>query len=110
MINDWAPVRFGHRDDAERELAAAIAERNRQQRRRRSPTGGQREGHDHGSGPVLAPLWTVQDVSDFLRVPVQTLYAWRSRRVGPPARRLGKHLRYLPADVEAWVSSQGDGD
>jgi hypothetical protein len=33
VINDWAPVRFGHRDDAERELAAAIAERNRQHRR-----------------------------------------------------------------------------
>jgi len=33
VINDWWPVRFGHRDDAERELAAAIAERNRQQRR-----------------------------------------------------------------------------
>ncbi|MGH3568651.1 MAG: replication initiator [Pseudonocardia sp.] len=33
VINDWVPVRFGHRDDAERELATAIAERNRAQRR-----------------------------------------------------------------------------
>jgi len=32
-INDWRPVHFGHRDHAERELAMAIAERNRQQRR-----------------------------------------------------------------------------
>jgi hypothetical protein len=32
VINDWMPVRFGHRDHAERELALAIAERNRQQR------------------------------------------------------------------------------
>jgi hypothetical protein len=29
VINDWWPVRFGHCDDAERELAAAIAERHR---------------------------------------------------------------------------------
>jgi replication initiator protein RepSA len=32
VINDWLPVRFGHRDHAERELALAIAERNRQRR------------------------------------------------------------------------------
>jgi hypothetical protein len=33
VINDWWPVHYGHRDDGERELAAAIAERHRQQRR-----------------------------------------------------------------------------
>jgi hypothetical protein len=38
VINDWAPVHFGHRDDAERELASAIAERNRQQRQSRVTT------------------------------------------------------------------------
>jgi hypothetical protein len=32
VINDWWPIHFGHRDDAERELAAAIAERHRAQR------------------------------------------------------------------------------
>ena len=34
VINDWWPVHYGHRDDAERELAAAIAERRRAQRHR----------------------------------------------------------------------------
>ncbi len=29
VINDWWPVHYGHRDNAERELAAAIAERHR---------------------------------------------------------------------------------
>ena len=32
VINDWTVVRIGHRDHGERELALAIAERNRQQR------------------------------------------------------------------------------
>ena len=32
VINDWWPVHFGHRDSAERELAAAIAGRHRAQR------------------------------------------------------------------------------
>jgi hypothetical protein len=33
VVNDWQPVRFGHRDDGERELAAAIAEKHRARRR-----------------------------------------------------------------------------
>jgi hypothetical protein len=32
VISDWAVIRIGHRDYGERELALAIAERNRQQR------------------------------------------------------------------------------
>jgi hypothetical protein len=43
----------------------------------------------------ITPLWTVQDVSDNLRVPVQTLYAWRVQGYGPPARRMGKHASRL---------------
>jgi hypothetical protein len=36
VINDWWPVHYGHRDDAERELAHAIAERQRTTRRGRT--------------------------------------------------------------------------
>ena len=32
VVNDWWPVRFGHRDDAEREFAGAIAEKHRTRR------------------------------------------------------------------------------
>ena len=32
VVNDWQVVHIGHRDHAERELALAIAERNRTQR------------------------------------------------------------------------------
>jgi hypothetical protein len=48
------------------------------------------------------PLWTIEDVSAFLAIPVHTLYQWRTRRTGPPARRVGKHLRYRPEDVRTW--------
>ena len=57
---------------------------------------------------LIAPLWTVRDVSEFLRVPVQALYAWRSQGHGPPARRVGKHLRYRPDDVVRWLDELGD--
>jgi len=51
-------------------------------------------------------LWTVEQVSIFLGVPVKTLYQWKWRRYGPPVRKLGKHLRYIPAQVRSWV--EGD--
>ena len=57
---------------------------------------------------LIAPLWGVQEVSDYLRVPVQTLYSWRTQGTGPPAHRVDKYLRYRPAEVERWLDSLGD--
>jgi DNA-binding transcriptional MerR regulator len=54
-------------------------------------------------------LWSVQDVSNFLQVPVQTLYCWRVQGGGPPARRVGKYLRYRPEDVIRWVDQLDSG-
>jgi excisionase family DNA binding protein len=50
-------------------------------------------------------LWSVQEASEYLGVPVHTLYGWRSAGVGPPGRRVGKRLRYRPQDVRDWVAS-----
>lgn len=49
-------------------------------------------------------LWSVHDVSRYLGVPVNTLYAWRSECRGPVARRVGRYLRYRPEDVREWVA------
>ncbi|TDB74278.1 AlpA family transcriptional regulator [Micromonospora sp. KC723] len=51
-------------------------------------------------------LWSVNDVSAFLGIPVGTLYQWRHRRIGPRASRVGRHLRYDPADVRAWFDKK----
>ena len=58
---------------------------------------------------VIAPLWTVRDVAEYLQVPVQTLYFWRSTGYGPKARRIGKYLRYRPDEVVAWLDQLSDG-
>jgi excisionase family DNA binding protein len=52
------------------------------------------------------PLWTPEDVANYLGVPIHTLYRWRYLGIGPRAARIGKHLRYDPADVYAWVEQQ----
>ncbi|PRX98171.1 excisionase family DNA binding protein [Allonocardiopsis opalescens] len=52
------------------------------------------------------PLWSVREAAAFLGVPVRTLYQWRYREAGPPSHRIGRHLRYVPAEVRAWVREQ----
>ncbi|NGO76782.1 helix-turn-helix domain-containing protein [Streptomyces sp. YC504] len=45
---------------------------------------------------------TPDDIADMFRVPKETVYQWRKKRLGPPGFRVGKHLRYDPADVQRW--------
>lgn len=54
-------------------------------------------------------LWEPAQVSSFLKVPIETLYAWRARSKGPRARRVGRHLRYDPDDVARWLEAQSEG-
>jgi predicted DNA-binding transcriptional regulator AlpA len=56
---------------------------------------------------MIRNLWGVDDVAEYLGVPVNTLYAWRTKGYGPTGRRIGKYVRYLPTDVEQWVADQG---
>ena len=51
-------------------------------------------------------LLTPSDLSVYLGVPINTLYQWRHRGDGPPAVRVGRHLRYRSRDVEAWVDGR----
>jgi excisionase family DNA binding protein len=48
----------------------------------------------------------VLELATYLEVPVKTLYAWRYRREGPPAFRVGRHLRYRWSDVQQWIQQR----
>lgn len=54
------------------------------------------------------PLWSVHDTAAWLGVPVATLYKWRHLGKGPHAYRLGRHLKYAPAEVRTWLASGAD--
>jgi predicted DNA-binding transcriptional regulator AlpA len=73
-----ANLRSEKRDDAKRQVETAPADR----------------------------LWTVHDVSAFLGLPVATLYQWGYMGVGPPAYRVGRHIRYDPSAVRTWLNAQ----
>jgi excisionase family DNA binding protein len=51
-------------------------------------------------------LWTIDEVSAYLKIPKETLYQWRCKGYGPRGARMGKYVRYRAEDVEAWVNEQ----
>jgi excisionase family DNA binding protein len=51
-------------------------------------------------------LLTVEDLAEYLEVPVATVYAWRYRDAGPPGFRVGRHLRFRWCDVESWIEER----
>ena len=48
-------------------------------------------------------LWTIDEVADYLGVPKQTVYCWRTSGYGPTGFRVGKHLRWRASTVIAWT-------
>lgn len=52
-------------------------------------------------------LWTIHEASQYLGVPVSTLYYWSYRgEGGPPILRVGRLLRYDAEQVAHWARSQ----
>ncbi|AWW39930.1 helix-turn-helix domain-containing protein [Streptomyces cadmiisoli] len=49
---------------------------------------------------------TPNDIADMFGVPLETVYQWRRKRTGPPGFRIGKHVRYDPVDVRAYVAQR----
>jgi excisionase family DNA binding protein len=49
---------------------------------------------------------TVPEVCAYLRISRATLYNWRSLGKGPPARKVGRGLRFFWPDVERWVDDE----
>uniref|UniRef100_A0AAU1HU88 Helix-turn-helix domain-containing protein n=1 Tax=Streptomyces sp. NBC_00180 TaxID=2903632 RepID=A0AAU1HU88_9ACTN len=53
---------------------------------------------------------TTEDIAAMFGVPLETVYQWRKKRTGPPGFRIGKHLRYDPAEVRAYVTARKNAD
>ena len=51
-------------------------------------------------------LLTTDDLAAMLRLPKRTVEDWRQRGGGPPTVKLGRHIRYRPADVEEWLAAR----
>ncbi|WP_063729878.1 helix-turn-helix domain-containing protein [Streptomyces sp. RTd22] len=53
---------------------------------------------------------TPEDLVAMFDLPsVETVYQWRRKRTGPRGFRVGRHLRFDPVDVRAWVEFLREG-
>src|SRR4051794_10868550 len=55
------------------------------------------------------PWMETEEVAAYAKVPTDTVRAWRFRGVGPVGHRVGRHVRYHIADVDAWMRSGDTG-
>ena len=55
----------------------------------------------------LEPLISIEELSEYLGVPVKTIYDWRLTGNGPCAIRVGRQLRYadLATSARGWPAS-----
>lgn len=101
----------GHPMTKSRSYSVTFGQLRRARRRwRRNPAGlkemtSMRKDRAAEDEPMPERLWTIKDTSDFLGVPVATLYYWHSRGEGPRPFKVGRHLRYDPRTVMRWVES-----
>ncbi|MEU2251165.1 helix-turn-helix domain-containing protein [Streptomyces sp. NPDC019224] len=54
-------------------------------------------------------LLSPAELASYLGVPVKTVYRWNHMGTGPKPCPVGKHVRYRPADVEAWLDQRQAG-
>ena len=57
----------------------------------------------------LEPRIGVEELAEYLGVPVQTIYDWRMSGKAPRALKIGKHLRFALSDVRAWLTERYEG-
>ncbi|HWB89861.1 MAG TPA: helix-turn-helix domain-containing protein [Acidimicrobiia bacterium] len=55
-------------------------------------------------------ILSVEELADYLEVPVKTIYTWRHRDTGPKGFRVGKYLRFRWGDVQTWVAQRIEDD
>jgi len=51
-------------------------------------------------------LLSPDELASFLGVPKATVYKWNHTGDGPIPRRVGRHVRYRPADVDRWLEAR----
>ena len=55
-------------------------------------------------------LLTTIELAEYLKVPVESVRKWRKNRDGPRAVRVGRHIRYRRADIDAWLESRAEAE
>lgn len=55
-------------------------------------------------------LMKTKGLAEYTGIPVQTIYQWSVKGYGPKGMRVGRHVLYDVADVDAWLDALKEGD
>lgn len=64
----------------------------------------------HTENNSTMDLIGVEEVASMIGVSASTVRWWRQTGKGPRSARIGKHVRYRRADIEAWLDSQFESE
>jgi len=59
----------------------------------------------HAAAGDLEPLLSIETLSEYVGVPVVTIYRWRTEGKGPCAVHIGRHIKFALSDVQAWLQT-----
>lgn len=57
-------------------------------------------------GIDVEALLTTEEVAERCKVPAETVRFWRHVGTGPVAIRVGRYVRYRPADLASWLAER----
>jgi excisionase family DNA binding protein len=49
-----------------------------------------------------------EDLAAELDIPLSSVYQWNHKRTGPPATKIGRHIRYRRDAVDKWLTDRTD--
>ena len=55
---------------------------------------------------MLEKLLHPKEFAELAGVPLATVYKWNHEGTGPIVIRVGRHVRYRPSDVDAWIENR----
>ncbi len=58
--------------------------------------------------PALESLLTLQELADYTKTPLSTLYSLRYENRGPRGCRIGRSLRFRITDINDWLDTLAD--
>jgi excisionase family DNA binding protein len=64
----------------------------------------------HSTLSGLEPLLSIEELAEYLHVPVTTIRDWRTDGKGPCAIKVGGRVRFATSDVLAWLRQQREAE
>lgn len=61
------------------------------------------------NSPAPKEEWlSPSDLARELGIPLQTVYVWRTRRLGPRGHTIGRHVRFSRSAINEWLAKNAD--